>query len=209
MKIVIFGASGATGHHLVNQALGQGYLVTAFVRDPSRLKISHASLRVIQGDVVDYKVVEQAVSGQDAVLSALGASSPFKYDQAVVDGVNNIIQAMETTGVQRFIYMSSAGVKQSRHRVGFVIRAIAPKILATEMAGHETREQMIRQSRLSWTIVRPPTLTNGKHQTQFRIGEEISSGGFTVTMSRADVADFMLRQLKDETFLRKSPLILY
>ena len=209
MKIAIFGASGATGHHLVNQALGQGHDVTAFVREPSRLKITHPKLCIVQGDVVNYQAVEQAVRGQDAVLSALGASSPFKFDQAVVDGVNNIIKAMEATGVDRFIYMSSAGVKESRHRAGFVIRNIAPKMLSTELAGHETREAMIRQSRLLCTIVRPPTLTNGKRQTQIRIGEDISSGGFTVMMSRADVADFMLRQLEDQTYLRKSPMILY
>jgi len=209
MKIIIFGASGATGHHLVNQALEQGHYVTAFIRKPSRLKAAHPNLQIVQGDVVDYQAVGKAVTGHDAVLSALGASSPFKFDQSVVDGVNNIIKAMQAAGVQRFIYMSFAGVKESRHRAGFVIRNIAPKILSTEVAGHETRETLIRQSGLSWTIVRPPTLTNGKHQAQFRYGEDITSGGFTVMMSRADVADFMLRQLTDPTYLRKSPLVMY
>ena len=209
MKILIFGASGATGHELVNQALTQGHIVTAFIRNPSKLKIKHDNLIVIQGDVIHYPLVENAVKGQDAVLSALGASSPFKYDQSVVDGANNIIKAMETNNISRFIYMSFVGVKESRHTAGFVIKYIAPKLLSTEVAGHESREKLIKQSQLKWTIVRAPTLSNGKHIAQFRSGEEISSKGFTVMISRADVADFMLRQLTDTTFIRRTPSVMY
>lgn len=209
MNILIYGASGATGHELVKQALEQGHNVTAFVRNPSKLKIKHDNLKVIQGDVINYQLVEEAIKGKDAVLSALGASSPFKYDRSIVDGASNIIKAMETNNVSRFIYMSFVGVKESRNTAGFVIKHIAPKLLSSEVAGHEARENMIKQSKLKWTIVRPPTLTNGKHLGKFRSGEEISSKGFTVTISRADVADFMLRQLTDSIFLGKTPSVMY
>lgn len=209
MNLLIYGASGATGHELVKQALAQGHHVTAFVRNPSKLKIAHDKLKVIQGDVTDYKGVETSVKGQDAVLSALGAASPFKYDQSVVEGASNIIRAMESNGVSRFIYMSFVGVKESRNTAGFVIKYIAPKLLSTEINGHEAREKMIKQSQLGWTIVRAPTLSNGKHLTQFRSGEDISSKGFTVMISRADVADFMLQQLTDSKFLRKTPSVMY
>jgi putative NADH-flavin reductase len=209
MNILIFGASGATGHELVKQALAQGHNVTAFIRNPSKLKIKHDKLKVIQGDVINYQLVEGLVRGHDSVLSALGAANPFKYDQSVVDGVNNIIKAMETNGVSRFIYLSFVGVKESRNTAGFVIKYIAPKLLSTEVAGHEAREKMIKQSQLKWTIVRAPTLSNGKHLAQFRSGEGITSKGFADTISRADVADFMLRQLTDNTFLRKTPTIMY
>jgi putative NADH-flavin reductase len=209
MNILIYGASGATGHELVKQALAQRHNVTAFVRNPSKLKIKDDKLKVIQGDIINYQLVEDAVKGQDAVLSALGASSAFKYDQSVVDGVNNIIKAMEMTGVSRFIYMSFVGVKESRNTAGFVIKYIAPKLLSTEVAGHEAREKMIKASQLKWTIVRAPTLSNGKHMAQFRTGEEITSKGFTVMISRADVADFMLRELTDNNFIRKIPSVMY
>ena len=96
MKILVFGASGKTGHQLVQQGLLQGPHITAFVRNPLKLKITNDKLKVIQGDVINYQMVEEAVKGQDAVLSALGASSAFKYDQSVVDGVGNIIKAMQT-----------------------------------------------------------------------------------------------------------------
>jgi len=209
MNILIFGASGATGHELVNQALAQGHHVTAFVRNPSKLKIENDKLKVIQGDVVNYPLVESAVKGQDAVLSALGAASAFKYDQSVVDGANNIIKAMETNDVDRLIYMSFVGVKESRNTAGFVIKYIAPKLLSTEITGHEAREKMIKESQLKWTIVRAPTLTNGKHKGQFRSGEDIISKGFTVMISRADVADCMLKQLTDHNFIKKSPSVMY
>jgi putative NADH-flavin reductase len=209
MKILIYGASGATGHELVTQALEQGHHVTAFVRNPSKLKINHDKLKVIQGDVTNYPLVEGSVKGQDAVLSALGAASPFTFDQSVVDGVNNIIKAMESNGVSRFIYLSFVGVKESRNTAGFVIKYIAPRLLSTEIAGHEARERMIKKSQLIWTIVRAPTLSNGKHMAKLRSGEGITSKGFTVFISRADVADFMLQQVTDNYFLRKAPSIMY
>lgn len=209
MKILIYGASGKTGHELVKQALAKGHTVSAFVRNPSKLKITHQNISIFTGDVVDYPLVEKSVKGQDAVLSALGAPSPFKYDQVIVDGVANIIKAMESNNINRFIYLSFVGVKETRNNAGFVIKYIAPRILSSEIAGHEARESMIKKSKLQYTLVRPPTLTNGKHVATFRSGENITSNGFSVSLSRADVADFMLQQLTDTTFLRKTACVMY
>jgi putative NADH-flavin reductase len=209
MKILIYGASGKTGHELVKQALERGHDVTAFVRTPSKMKITHRHLKIFQGDIVNSRNVSESIKGHDVVFSTLGAASPFKYDSSVVDGMGNIIQAMEENNVMRFIYMSFVGIKETQNKAGFVIRYIAPKLLSSEIAGHTAREKMIKESHLQWTIVRAPTLTNGKHTQQFRTGEDISSGGFTVTISRADVADCMLRQLSDQKFLRKTSLVLY
>jgi putative NADH-flavin reductase len=209
MKVLIFGASGATGRHLVVQALLQGHEVTAFVRNISKLNIDHSCLKIIAGNVTDFHLINSIMQGQDAVVSALGAQSPFKYDQTIVDGVQNIVRAMENNGVQRFIYLSFAGVKKSRHQAGFVIKHIAPLLLKTEIKGHQQREKLIQQTRLLWTIVRPATLTNGKKLLQYRAGENIISNGFVVSISRADVASFMLQQLNDNLYLHQSPLLMY
>jgi len=184
-------------------------MVAFFVCIPQYLKLLYENLKFIQGDVLNYLLVAESVKDKSAVISALGASNPFKYDQAVVDGVSNIIRAMELNGVGRFIYMSFVGVKETRDTAGFVIRHIAPKILSSEIEGHETRENMIRKSNIKWTIVRAPTLTNGKHLASFRSGEKITSKGFTVKISRADVADFMLQQISNDKFLRKAPTVMY
>ena len=209
MKILIFGASGKTGHELVKQALAQGHLVSAFVRTPSKLKITHDHLRIIQGDATNYQLVEEAVKGHDAVFSTLGAASPFKYDQSVVDGLGNIVKAMEQTKMSRFIYMSAINVRESRRNAGQLVRILGTTLLRTETAGHEAREKIIRQSGLQWTMVRSATLTNGNHKAVYRNGEDIKAKGITAGISRADVADFMLRQLADDSFVRKTPMVMY
>lgn len=208
MKILIFGASGATGQQLVEQALEQGYLVSAVVRTPDKLKIMHPNLKVLEGDVVDANAVQNAVNDQDAVLCALGAASPFKFDQDVVDGVSNIIIAMEQSAVKRFIYLSFIGVGESRNDAGFIIKYIAPVLLKTEIQGHKLREKSIRESNLEWTIIQAPTLTNGIKRGAYRFGENIRAKSFTCTISRADLAAFMLKQITDNSFLRKAVRIM-
>jgi putative NADH-flavin reductase len=203
MNLLIFGASGRTGHHLVNQALEGGNTVTALVRDPSKLKISHDQLRVVRGELSDDSILTDLLKGQHAVISALGASSPFKYDQTVVDGMRMIVKAMERGGVARLIYLSFIGVRESRADGGIVIKYLAPVLLKTEIAGHEEREKIIRGSKLDWTIVRAPTLTNGIKKGDYRTGVALSSGGFVVSIPRADVADFMLTQCDNNSNIGK------
>lgn len=209
MKIVIFGASGKTGHELVRQSLAQGHLVTAFVRTPSKLKIADDNLRIFKSDISDYDRVAEAVDGQEAVFSTLGAASPFRYDQSVVDGIGNMIRAMEQKKVKRLIYMSAINVEESRRHAGLLVKVLAKTLLRTETAGHEAREKLIRKSRLDWTIIRPATLSNGSRKGHYRIGEVLKSKGILTGISRADVADFMLRQLSESTFIGKAATIMY
>jgi putative NADH-flavin reductase len=209
MKILVFGATGKTGQHLISQALDKEYLVTAFARHPEKIKMQHPNLKILQGNVTDYEKVKEAIKGKDAVLSALGASSPFKFDQAVVDGAANIIRAMQAEQVSRLIYMSFIGVQESRNAGGFVIKHIAPRLLSTEIKGHEAREKMIQESPLAWTIIRAVTLTNGNHTGNYKSGEEIMTKGFTATISRADVAELMLHMLDDKNSVYKKIRTMY
>ena len=209
MNVLIFGASGKTGQHLLSKALEQGHVVTAFARDPSKIMMQHPNLKVVQGNVSDYRLVEDAIKGQQVVLSALGAHSPFKFDQVIVEGVGNIIKAMEANAVNRFVYLSFIGVKKGCKDAGFFIRYIAPKILKTEAEGHRVREAMIENSQLQWTIIHPPGLTNAKPKNVYRSGVDISSKGFFVTISRADVADFMLKLITDNNYLQKKVRVMY
>jgi len=209
MNLLIFGASGATGHELVNQSLLRGHSVTAFVREPSRLKVDNPKVKVVKGSITDQSDLSNAIKGHDVVLSALGASSPFKFDPILVEGVAKIVRTMEDLKVLKFIYLSFIGVGDSRVNGGFVIRYIAPKLLKTEIAGHEAREKIIRKSELNWTIVHAPMLTKGQMRGAYRKGENLSSNSFIVAVSRADVADLMLSQCDDLTFNRKAVRIMY
>jgi putative NADH-flavin reductase len=207
MKILIFGASGATGQQLIEQGLEQNHTITVFVRTPDKVK--HKNVAVIQGDVRNTSQVESAVKNQDAVLSALGASTPFKRDFTLIKGIENIVMAMINQQVKRFIYQSFLGVKENRNELGFLLDKILPIFLKAVIADHERKEKSVIDSGLEWTIVRCAMLTNGTHTGVYKAGEHVISTSIIPSISRADVADFMLRQLTTSEFLNKKPRIMY
>ena len=208
MRVLILGASGATGREVVHQALAQGLNVTAFVRDPARLPLSARTLRLFQGDVGDYAAVAGAVEGQQAVISALGVSRPLRPDPVVIEGVRHVLRAMQEQAVSRLVYMSFIGVHESRAAAGPMIRYVAKFPLRHEIADHEAKEALIRASRCDWTIVRAPKLSNGRPTRRYRDGEDIAARSFFPVLPRADVADFLLRQLRDSTYVCMAPRIL-
>lgn len=208
MNVLVFGASGGTGRELVKLALAQHHRVTAFVRDPRRFEITHESLTVTTGDVVDSARVEQAIRGQDAVMSALGSSRSLKRHPSLVEGVRNIVKAMEDDGVRRLVYLSMLGVGDSRRQLGWLDRyVIVPLLLRNVVADHAIKEGIITRSSLDWVIVRPPRLTDGPQTGRYRSGEHIKAGWMTAFVSRADVADFMLRQLIEEKHVHCAPAV--
>jgi putative NADH-flavin reductase len=208
MKVLIFGASGGTGRHLVKQAILQHHYVTAFVRSPADFGMAAANLAVFTGNVSDPAAIGRAMKDQDAVISVLGASRPRQADPAVVQGVRDIIQTMEQRGVRRLIYQSFVGVTESRAHAGLFTRLVAVPLLKHEIADHEAKEALVKASRLDWTIVRPPKLTNGAKTGLYRSGEDIGPHSLFPRLSRADAAEFLLRQLTDTTFIRKSPSVM-
>jgi hypothetical protein len=134
MKVVIFGAAGQTGKHLVRQALDAGHSVTAFVRDPAKLGVTHTNLRIVQGTSTDAAAVERAVEGQDAVISALGQVKPFQPG-LMVQTATNIVNAMKKHGVKRLVYLTGAGVTTPKDPPSFAARVIVPlmKVVAGPM----------------------------------------------------------------------------
>ena len=209
MNILVFGASGRTGRELVKQALAQGHTVTAFVRHPSSFDIAHPQLKVVQGDAADCASVESAVKDQDAVICALGAANLLKRDQAVVVGVHNIIMAMEEAGARRLIYLSADTVHATRDELNALRKVFVPLLFHNSAADHEINERMIEQSHLEWIIVRPPMLTNGARTSTYRSGEHLRARTIIPQFSRADLAEFMLKQLADDRFLDKAAEVMY
>jgi putative NADH-flavin reductase len=201
MKLVIFGARGGTGRQLVEQALAEGHQVTAFARRPAALQVRHDRLRIAAGDVSDAARVESAIEGQDAVLSALGAT---KKQAICADGMANILAAMRRAGVRRVIVLSAFGASDSHDRSLYT--RLLWLFIRERMADKDRMEQLIKRSDLEWTLVRPPRLTDGPRTQRYRSGLDLRMT-LNSRISRADTAAFMLRQLVDPNYLGKAPAI--
>jgi uncharacterized protein YbjT (DUF2867 family) len=206
LRVLVIGATGGTGRRLVQQALDQGHQVTAFVRDPSKFKIAHANLRIARGDVLDYASVESAMRGQSAVLCALGHKRFFYPNKIQSNGMRHILRAMKACDVPRLICETALGIGNSVGRLGLPHTFfILPLILPFYMWDKLRQEQLIIASDRDWVIVRPGVLTNGEARGSYRHGPKVGSYLWPVRISRADVADFMLRQLTDDAYVGMAP----
>lgn len=206
MKVLVFGATGGTGNLVVQQALDKGMQVTAFARNPSKISIKHPKLKLVQGDVLQQSSIDAIISGHDAVICCIGAPAT-KAGQLRSEGTKNIIWSMQKNAVTRFICQTSLGYADSKkvlkHTPFVFKKIIVPLLLKKTFEEHELQETVIKQSGLNWTIVRPGTLTNGKYTGGYKQGFDYSDGSLKVKISRADVADFMVKQLETDNYNKK------
>lgn len=209
MKLLIFGATGGIGQQVVEQALEQGHAVTAFSRNPAKLNLQHPNLTLISGDVLDRSAVEQAVQGQEVVVCALGSGQKLT-GTVRSEGTRNIIHAMEQAGIRRLICQSTMGTGDSWSSLNFYWKYIMfGLILKKVFADHQRQERYVQQSGLDWTIVRPGAFTEGARTGQYRHGFPGTDKTSKLKISRADVADFILKQLTDRTYLGQAPSLSY
>jgi len=202
MKIAVFGASGKTGILVVYQALNQGHQITAFARQPSKVTIQHKNLRIIEGDIMDYSKVNQAVEGQEAVISALGVNKN-KPGTILSEGTRNILKAMEANGVKRFICMSSAGVLGNDAGFWFG-KIVIPIFLRYVFEDKKRQLTVIRESASDWIVVRPVGLTDAPKTGTYKINP---GNPTSRTIPRADVADFMIKLCANKQYDRSWPAI--
>ncbi len=207
MRVLVLGATGGTGQQVVAKALEHGCIVTAFCRDPARLPIVSDSLRVVAGSVVaNDSTLADAVRDQDAVISALGVGKSFKSAQLIGQAMPRIVHAMETHGVRRLVFTSAFGVGDTWRDVPLLPRLFIRLLLKEIYADKEAGELALRRSSLDWTLVYPSSLVNGAFSGRCRMGERLALRGFP-TISRADVAEFLVRQTDDATYVRKGVMI--
>jgi putative NADH-flavin reductase len=201
-RLLIVGATGGTGRQLVAQALERGRVVTALVRNPSKLQMEHPRLTVVQGDVLDYASVEGAVLGQEAVVCALGHKKFFSRTRILSEGTRNLLRAMAAHGVPRLVCESSLGIGDSAGRMGlYYTLFVIPVILPLYFWDKTRQERLIAASTAEWVIVRPAVLTNGAKRGTCRHGPDAGGFVWTPRISRADVADFMLTQTTQDTYV--------
>ena len=218
MQVLIIGGTGKTGRELILQALERAHIVTVLARNPGKLTIKHDRLIVVKGDVLDPGNLENAIRGQDAVLSALGHKKWFGRNTILSEGTKNILTAMQKQQVSRFICITSLGINDRKYRMGlYYTLFVIPFLLSFYFMDKARQEKLIRNSPLNWTIIRPGhflprrivRIFREKRLGKYRTGERIGNYVFTPVISRADVAHFMLEQLGSDQYLHKTPGIAY
>ena len=208
MIIAIFGGTGSTGKELVKQALAAGNDVVAYVRNPSKLGITHEHLTIVKGELCDHALIERTVSGAGAVISVLGPRGDSK-NKPLTQGMQNIIAAMKNRGVRRLIIASTLSVEDPNDLLEFKARALVYFVKLTMHAVYEeiiNVAEAVRASDLDWTIVRLAMLNDKPKSGNVRTGY-LGTGEVGTWISRADIADFMLQQVHDTKFLRRAPAI--
>jgi putative NADH-flavin reductase len=206
MKLTVFGATGAVGGLLVDQALGRGYQVTAVVRDAARFPHRPGVTVAEVPDLTGVDALLPAVDGRDAVLSGIGPKS--RKDTAVASSTGlSIIHALELAGVRRFVWVSAAPVGPVPEDDSVLNRRLVFPLIGRMLHGIYADlglvEDALRRSDLDWTVVRPPRLTSGPRTDRYRtaIGANVRSG---YVVSRADVAHCMLSALDNPATIREA-----
>lgn len=215
MRITIFGASGRTGRPLVEQALERGHEVVAFVRDAEGFSSSveaNDRLEVVEGDAYGGDGVDRAIGGDgdpvDAVVSVLGQRSEGP-DDLLAEAVRHMLDAMDRHGVERFVTLVGAGVREEGETVSLGGRVMGSllKLLARSVLEDATAHvEAVRASDSDWTVVRGPRLTEAEHTGEFEHGVDLTLGARDAA-SRANVAEFILDCLESELYVREMPKV--
>jgi putative NADH-flavin reductase len=209
-KVLIIGASRGIGLETVKAAPRAGHLVRAFARSARRIPVDHRNLEKMPGDALQMAAVKRALTGVDVVIQSLGVSAGpeiiLKTTQFFSTATRVLVTAMEEAQIKRLICVTGFGAGDSRGRGGFLYSAVFHLLLGRIYDDKDVQERIVRRSKLDWVIVRPVILTNGPKTSAYRalVDPRDWTCGF---VSRTDVADFLVKQIDDDAFLHKTPVL--
>ncbi len=204
MKMIVFGATGGTGHAFVEQALAKGHEVTAFVRTPSKLTVQHDRLHMIVGDTLNEEDVVQAIEGHESVVSCLGSENLKKSD-VLEQMTGNIIRGMQKHGLKRIVYVASAGIQKE---IPGLLGWMSQRILKNVLEDHRNAVNAIVAADLNYTVARPLRLLDGEVTGEYRQTEVgVPEGGKQI--NRSDVAHFLLTSLEENLSVRETVGLAY
>ena len=210
MRVIVFGATGGLGSASVQKALVAGHRVTAFARNPDKVRVRHDRLEIEKGDVLDREAVGRALREHDAVLSALGPSAGTRAGTLISTGASAIIEGMKSAGVRRLVFASGLMVGRAAG-MGFFKRRLIGffRLMNHALYVDKVRaEASVRTSGLDWIIVRPPVLADLPPRGGYRVGPDLDVR-LMDKLAFADVADYMVRGLTEDEFLRREVELSY
>lgn len=209
--VLIIGASKGIGLETVKAALAAGHTVRAFARSAPSIAVRDPRLQAIAGDALDAKAVRAALDGVDVVIQTLGVTPGpellLRPVRLFSEATRVLVAAMEERGIDRLICLTGFGAGDSRNRGGLLYNAAFHLFLGRIYDDKDVQERIVRDSRLKWVIVRPGILTNGPKTGRYRVLVEPKDWrcGF---ISRADVADFLVKQIDDQAMIGKTPVLI-
>jgi putative NADH-flavin reductase len=208
--VLIIGASKGIGLETLKQALAAGHSVRALARTARSIPVKHIHLTKIDGDALDLAAVRRALAGADVVIQSIGLSiGPeliLNPVQLFSEATRILVAAMKEAATRRLICVTGFGAGDSRGRGGLLYDTVSCLLLGRAYEDKDIQEQIVRRSGLEWTIVRPVILTNGPKTGTYRALTDAGDWrlGF---ISRADVADFLVKQIDDNRFLGATPVL--
>ena len=209
MHVLIIGASKGIGLETTRQAVDAGHDVRALARSATAIAISNPSLEKMRGNALKTEDVEAALVGMGVVIQTLGVGlgELFRPVHLFSDATRVLIAAMKRQDIKRLICVTGFGAGDSRASISCLQRLPFQIVFGRAYDDKSLQEQLIKESELDWTIARPGVLTSGPRTGQYKILSE-SSQWRNGIISRADVAEFLVRQIGDQTYIRKSPLLI-
>jgi len=207
--VLIIGASRGIGLETVKATLQAGHSVRALARSARRIPVDHPKLEKVVGDALEMATVKRALTGVDVVIQSLGVSAGpeviLKPTRFFSTATRVLVTAMEEAQIKRLICVTGFGAGNSRGHGGFLYSATFHLLLG-RVYDKDVQERIVRRSELDWVIVRPVILTNGPKTNTYRA--VIDPRSWTCgSISRADVAGFLIKQIDDDTFVHKTPVL--
>ena len=209
MRVLIVGASKGIGLETARQALDAAHDVRSFARSATAISESNPRLEKIRGDALKTEDLEAALVGVDVVIQTLGVGlgDLFRPVHLFSDATRVLIAAMRSQGVKRLIGVTGFGAGDSRASISCLQRLPFQIVFGRAYDDKSLQEKLIKESELDWTIARPGVLTSGPRTGRYRILAEASQWRNGI-ISRADVAEFLVRQIGDQAYIRKTPVLI-
>jgi putative NADH-flavin reductase len=209
-RVLIIGASKGIGLETTRQALEAGHSVRALARSATRISLPNPKLEKVRGDALKSEDVEAALNGVDVVIQTLGVSlgDLFRPVHLFSDATQVLLAAMKGQGVKRLICVTGFGAGDSRASISCLQRVPFQLLFGRAYDDKSLQERLIKKSSLDWTIARPGILTSGRRTGRYRIIDEPSQWRNGI-ISRADVAEFLVQQIEEQTYIGKEPVLVY